>query len=417
MGLIFNTKLTEIQDNLFVNLVPYLQKSNVGFTKNYVNEIHPKNIRSALTILNYVILGKDPFAQDTNPAYEKAIERLNKELMPVHGIKTEIVNKIMRYGCSSCQLLLYKNFEYQVLHCLEQEATTVHMSTKLVGKLLKVLQDNLLQSQNQSMGGLGRRGELSLLPMIDESASEHWAQLSLMNPAQNDPMYQLMRQLASDSNAALIREMSEVQGYQETTKFKLPTQLLIFMDYKEGQKLEQQTTERLSHFVRCLNCDAILTKEIAVQNFDKNLLLSEYQPEDKQSLMFKYCSVLKNIEGRSKDDKLMKATNMTEFFEIAVKQAKAQQNYLLDGQIQEFEKKLQVLVDNMQDKRVYRMQKVDDMYNEMLEWYPKKKKLMENPNLDRRLHALMVEQNVKDTDEAMRLIVKEAEAKVNERIL
>ena len=48
------------------------------------------------------------------------------------------------------------------------------------------------------------------------------------------------------------------------------------MDYKEGQKLTQQTRERLSQLVRCLNCEGILTKEVAVQNFEKNLLLSEY---------------------------------------------------------------------------------------------------------------------------------------------
>lgn len=70
----------------------------------------------------------------------------------------------------------------------------------------------------------------------------------------------------------------------------------------------------------------------------------------------------------------------------------------------------------MQDKRYYRVQK-EQSYNEMLEWYPIKQKLLEKPSLDRRLHAILVQETIKDTDEAMIQIMKEVEEKVNSRIL
>ena len=54
----------------------------------------------------------------------------------------------------------------------------------------------------------------------------------------------------------------------------------------------------------------------------------------------------------------------------------------------------------MQDKRYYRIQK-EQTYNEMLEWYPIKKKLLEKPGIDRRLHTILMQEIIKDTDEAM----------------
>lgn len=51
---------------------------------------------------------------------------------------------------------------------------------------------------------------------------------------------------------------------------------------------ETNEDEVLGQFVRCNDCDAILTEEIAVQNFDTNLVISEYQSDDKQALVQRY---------------------------------------------------------------------------------------------------------------------------------
>jgi hypothetical protein len=39
--------------------------------------------------------------------------------------------------------------------------------------------------------------------------------------------------------------------------------------------------EVLAQYVRCNDCHAILTVDIAVQNFDNNLVLSQYEADDK----------------------------------------------------------------------------------------------------------------------------------------
>jgi len=87
LGLIFQKKIEEIESNLTINLLPYLQKSNVTFVRSYLQEVHAKNIRSAFQILNFVILGeelKPPGANGEEKAATQAtapIGILNKELL------------------------------------------------------------------------------------------------------------------------------------------------------------------------------------------------------------------------------------------------------------------------------------------------------------------------------------------------
>jgi hypothetical protein len=42
-------------------------------------------------------------------------------------------------------------------------------------------------------------------------------------------------------------------------------------------------------------CDAILLKDIAIQNFDDNMVLSAYDPQDKVSLFSLFCEILVKV--------------------------------------------------------------------------------------------------------------------------
>lgn len=78
---------------------------------------------------------------------------------------------------------------------------------------------------------------------------------------------------------------------------------------------------------------------------------------------------------------------------------------------------------NIQDKRAYAQKakeggRDDNVLadHEMLEWYQKRKKLKDDSQMDKRLHALMQAQRIKDVDEAVLELVREAEVKVHQRI-
>jgi len=224
------------------------------------------------------------------------------------------------------------------LHCLEQEDTSVALSTRLVGKLLGAFQESLLGGKNKKgKAQWESSADVSQMPMV-QAGEASWpapTELSLMTPVVNDPMTKIIRQL-SEVGDSCIREMAKVPGYQEKTRFKLRTRLFINMEYREGKKQEQQTQESLGKYVSCLTCDAILTQEIAVQNFDVSLLQSQYQPQDKQSLMAQYCDLLKLVDENpskganaqaQKDGRVPLDANMTEFMQAADHLAKKQQKH------------------------------------------------------------------------------------------
>jgi len=50
----------------------------------------------------------------------------------------------------------------------------------------------------------------------------------------------------------------------------------------------------MSQFVRCHTCNATLLQEIAIQNYDENIVLPQYEPLDKESLVTKYCDILRS---------------------------------------------------------------------------------------------------------------------------
>ena len=48
-------------------------------------------------------------------------------------------------------------------------------------------------------------------------------------------------------------------------------------------------------------CNAILLKDIAIQNFDDNMVLSTYDPQDKVSLFNVFCEILVKVPPIDKE--------------------------------------------------------------------------------------------------------------------
>lgn len=94
-----------------------------------------------------------------------------------------------------------------------------------------------------------------------------------------------------------------------------------------------------------------------MQNFDLNIVESQYEPQDKESVMTEYCNILKILETQSGNEKSSKAKdgknqgkkehkNMFDFIEAAVEKSASQNE--LSARIQDFKRKLQIEVQNLQ---------------------------------------------------------------------
>ena len=102
----------------------------IGFVTTQLREVHDLNIRNTLYTFIDMLTGQSAFrgaggseksAQDPNRP--TAIGDLTRELRAMSKDKHELLKKILRYGKEISRILPYKNFEYQILHSLEQEDT------------------------------------------------------------------------------------------------------------------------------------------------------------------------------------------------------------------------------------------------------------------------------------------------------
>lgn len=196
---------------------------------------------------------------------------------------------------------------------------------------------------------------------------------------------------------------------------------MINFEYKEGKALQNIA----SQFVRCLSCQATLTQELAVQNYSECIVLSQYEPEDKQGLMVQYCELLKLIDisdpnqpKGGQDGEEQTHNNMYEFIDACENIAKKKQKYKLSERIQYFRKKLEGEVQNIQVKEALqwtRMNEADEAgqtKNNQMEWFG-----VDDSKLDPKQRAQKQEQTIRDTDTAVYELIKQAETKLHQRIL
>lgn len=172
------------------------------------------------------------------------------------------------YGKEVTGILSYKNFEQQMLHNLEPQGTHVVVGKKFLGELLQLL-----------------RGTADTYV--------------LQEPHSKDPLHGLLRGIEQETVDALLGNGHPT----DKTTLKLKTRLFVNPDYREGKRFEAQLEESLAQYVRCRRCDAILTQDIAVTNYDASLVLPAYEPQDAQSLVTQYCTVLKAIDENPTKEK------------------------------------------------------------------------------------------------------------------
>lgn len=94
-----------------------------------------------------------------------------------------------------------------------------------------------------------------------------------------------------------------------------------------------------------------------MQNFDLSIVQSQYEPQDKESVMTEYCNILKILESPGGNEKSSKSKdaknqgkkehkNMYDFIDAAVKNSQSQNE--LSARIQDFNRKLSIEVQNIQ---------------------------------------------------------------------
>lgn len=222
-------------------LFPYLAKIKmIGFITNQLQEVHGLNIRNTLYTFIEMLTGQSAFREtagtEKSADQSKAVD-LTRELRDMSKDKHELLKKILRYGKEISRVLAYKNFEQQILHSLEQEDTQQFLSKKFIGELFVLIREQ----------------------------PGHFA---LQTPAENDPLIQITK----DMDQPALDVLSRLSSYSDKIDLKLKTRLFTSMDFKDGPKYKRQIEERLQQFVRCNKCQATLDQDIAMQNFDLNIV-------------------------------------------------------------------------------------------------------------------------------------------------
>ena len=203
-----------------------------------IKMVHAINIKNVIHCLNVFFTGDTAFpAKDGTARSDAWAIDLNIKLSYYFAtVKQLFFQKLIRMGKEIDQLISYKNFENMAMHSLEQDSFRVRMSKKLIVVLMKIIINN----QNS---------------------------ISLQFPAKNDPIIKLI----STVDLASLSSIESLE-HQDEVILKLKTRLFVAKE-EIGEANEDEV---LGQFVRCNDCNAILTEDIAVQNFDANLVISEY---------------------------------------------------------------------------------------------------------------------------------------------
>ena len=140
--------------------------------------------------------------------------------------------------------MAYKNFENLVTHSLEQDDTRICISKKLIGKIFKALVENQKQ-------------------------------LAIQVPAKNDPLYKVIANMEATEGPGNtgLKKLADLDSFEDKINLKLKTRLFV-QNVQDAGNQQQQVDGQLSQYVRCLTCHATLLQDVAVQNYDENIVLS-----------------------------------------------------------------------------------------------------------------------------------------------
>ena len=102
------------------------------------------NFKNAFIVFRKTILGQRAFT-DSTKVKDLQIEAVNSSIKAMgtryHGT---LLKKILDSSSEVQHIVSYKNFEYQLLHSLDQEDSIVSISRKLLSELLSNMIDNKL---------------------------------------------------------------------------------------------------------------------------------------------------------------------------------------------------------------------------------------------------------------------------------
>ena len=268
LGLLFKEPMRKVWAKYDLYLYPYLSKIKLlTLIDELIKTTHQTNISNVFHCFETFMCGTGAFPEkeDKKEPWHTA---LNTKLSQHQQLtKSPMLQAILKRGKeinTLPALLPYKNFEHMVTHSLEPDDTRVCLSKKLMGIVLSAL------------------------------ASE--PTLSIQVPAKNDPVYRVAQQL----DRAALKQLASLPSHDEKVNLKLKTRLFI-PDLQEVGRSRRQAEGQLSQYVRCLVCHASLLQEIAVQNYDESIVLSQYEPQDKESLVTQYCDILRSVPPINKE--------------------------------------------------------------------------------------------------------------------
>lgn len=196
--------------------------------------------------------------------------------------------------------------------------------------------------------------------------SDNPEKLAIQSPPSNDPLQKILKQMNIPGLKKLGKSRTDAK-----LNFKLKTRIFI-PNLEEIGGSSQNQDSQLFQYVRCTVCHASLLRDIAIKNFDENIVISQYEPLDKESLVTQFCEILKaapqinkELLGSSgKDNPQDSAANnasghggkgssqsgMKEFIEQTEIYAKRNSMYLLSEMLHKFRNKMEVEIKNLQNK-------------------------------------------------------------------
>lgn len=207
-----------------------------------------------------------------------------------------------------------------------------------------------------------------LVGLLFDFILENQSTIALQKPEGNDTLIKSIK-LPPDSpknSLEFIKNFKSLPDFKTKCNFKLKTRL--FVPNLHDKNLKNINPEaNLAQYVRCCDCNATLLQDIAVQNYDENIILPMYEPLDREALVTQYCEIIKGVEeipksnsAANKQDadggeiispnqltKELEATNeFAKFLEAQVGPNKSASNNL-KAMIQSFRLKLSVEISNI----------------------------------------------------------------------